>query len=51
VLKELVEGRPYKEIAAILNVSIDTVRKHLQSVYHKLHVHNRTEAVVKYLQK
>jgi DNA-binding NarL/FixJ family response regulator len=51
VLKELAEGRPYKEIADILNVSIDTVRKHLQSVYQKLHVHNRTEAVVKFLQK
>jgi DNA-binding NarL/FixJ family response regulator len=51
VLKELAEGRPYKEIADVLNVSIDTVRKHLQSVYQKLHVHNRTEAVVKYLQK
>jgi DNA-binding NarL/FixJ family response regulator len=51
VLKELAEGRPYKEIASILNVSIDTIRKHLQSVYQKLHVHNRTEAVVKYLQK
>ncbi|HEX7860221.1 MAG TPA: response regulator transcription factor [Verrucomicrobiae bacterium] len=50
VLKELAEGRPYKEIATTLNVSIDTVRKHLQSVYQKLHVHNRTEAVVKYLQ-
>lgn len=51
VLKELAEGRPYKEIADVLNVSIDTVRKHLQSVYQKLHVHNRTEAVVKYLQQ
>ena len=51
VLKELAEGRPYKEIADVLNVSIDTVRKHLQNVYQKLHVHNRTEAVVKYLQK
>lgn len=51
VLKELAEGRPYKEIAEVLSVSIDTVRKHLQSVYQKLHVHNRTEAVVKFLQK
>lgn len=51
VLRELAEGRPYKEIAQVLNLSIDTIRKHLQSVYQKLHVHNRTEAVVKYLRQ
>jgi DNA-binding NarL/FixJ family response regulator len=51
VLDRLARGRLYKEIAAELAITIDTVRKHLQSVYHKLHVHSRTEAVVKYLQK
>jgi DNA-binding NarL/FixJ family response regulator len=51
VLDRLARGRLYKEIADELGVSLDTVRKHLQSIYHKLHVHSRTEAVVKYLQK
>ena len=51
VLHELAQGRPYKEIADVLKLSIDTVRKHLQSIYQKLHVHNRTEAVVRFLQK
>ena len=51
VLDRLARGRLYKEIADELGVSLDTVRKHLQSIYHKLHVHTRTEAVVKYLQK
>jgi DNA-binding NarL/FixJ family response regulator len=51
VLEQLSRGQLYKEIADGLAISIDTVRKHLQSVYQKLHVHSRTEAVVKYLQK
>lgn len=51
VLAHLSRGRLYKEIAESLGISLDTVRKHLQSVYQKLHVHSRTEAVVRYLQK
>jgi len=51
VLDHLSRGRLYKEIAATLGISLDTVRKHLQSIYAKLHVHSRTEAVVKYLQQ
>jgi len=51
VLDHLTRGRLYKEIADVLGISLDTVRKHLQSIYTKLHVHSRTEAVVKYLQK
>jgi DNA-binding NarL/FixJ family response regulator len=51
VLELLSRGQLYKEIAAQLGVTLDTVRKHLQSTYQKLHVHSRTEAVVKYLQR
>ncbi len=51
VLHHLAQGRLYKEIADQLSISIDTVRKHLNSIYGKLHVHSRTDAVVKYLQK
>lgn len=51
VLDSLSRGCLYKEIAGHLGVTIDTVRKHLQNIYQKLHVHNRTEAVVKYLRK
>lgn len=49
VLEALSRGRLYKEIAVELGVTLDTVRKHLQSIYRKLHVHSRTEAVVKFL--
>lgn len=49
VLEHLAQGYLYKEIAERLGISIDTVGKHLTSVYQKLHVHSRTEAVVKYL--
>jgi len=51
VLEHLSRGQMYKEIADQLAISLDTVRKHLQSIYQKLHVHSRTEAVVKFLQK
>lgn len=45
----LSKGYAYKEIADRLNISIDTVRSYVRTVYEKLHVHSRTEAVVKYL--
>jgi ATP/maltotriose-dependent transcriptional regulator MalT len=38
------------EISKKLFISTDTVRTHLRSIYKKLHVCSRTEAVVKYLQ-
>jgi DNA-binding NarL/FixJ family response regulator len=49
VLDLLANGSMYKEIAARLGLSLDTVRTHLRKIYEKLHVHSRTEAVVKYL--
>lgn len=51
VLELLAKGYRYKEIADALNLGFDTVRSHLRSIYDKLHVHSRTEAVAKYLQK
>ena len=51
VLELLATGSLYKEIAERLGMSFDTVRTHLRNIYKKLHVHSRTEAVVKYLGK
>ena len=47
VLRELVEGMTKKQIGKKLFVSEHTVDSHLRSIYQKLHVHTRTEAVVK----
>ena len=49
VLKLLADGCPYKEIAAAMQVSLGTVRTYIGRIYEKLHVHNRTDAVRKYL--
>jgi DNA-binding NarL/FixJ family response regulator len=49
ILKLLSEGCQYKEIADKCEISMDTVRTHIRRIYHKLHVHSRTDAVVKYL--
>ena len=51
VLDHLAQGIPYKEIADVLSLSIDTVRMHIKGIYGKLHVHSRGEAVAKYLSK
>ena len=44
VLTVLAGGRMYKEIATELNISINTVKKHLKNVYRKLEVSNRKHA-------
>ena len=51
VLEHLAQGMPYKEIAALLSVSLDTIRVHIKGIYGKLHVHSRGEAVAKYLRQ
>ncbi len=49
VLELLSKGLPYKEIADMLGVNIETVRKHCHNIYEKLQVGSRTAAVVKFL--
>ncbi|MET0392229.1 MAG: response regulator transcription factor [Chitinophagaceae bacterium] len=48
ILEQLAKGLMYKEIAAALFISAETVRKHVYHIYEKLHVTNRVEAVNKY---
>ncbi len=50
-LEQLAGGYAYKEIADRMKISIDTVRSYVRTVYEKLHVHSRTEAVVKFLKR
>ena len=51
ILALLSKGELAKEIADTLGISIWTVQGHVKSIFEKLNVHTRTEAVVKYLQK
>jgi len=48
ILEQLSKGLMYKEIAAQLYLSPETVRKHVYHIYEKLHVSNRVEAVNKF---
>lgn len=49
VLGLLAKGRLYKEISEQLGISMSTVRTHIHTIYEKLHVQTRTEAVVKFI--
>jgi DNA-binding NarL/FixJ family response regulator len=49
LLKLLTEGHQNKTAAAKLGISIHTVGFHLRSIYEKLHVHSRSEAVARAL--
>lgn len=51
ILALLAKGELAKEIADSLGISIWTVHGHVKSIFEKLNVHTRTEAVVKFLQK
>ena len=44
VLSWVRRGKSNQEIALILNVGVNTVKKHLQNIYVKLGVNNRTAA-------
>jgi DNA-binding NarL/FixJ family response regulator len=45
ILKEIASGAHYNQIAEKLFISPKTVRKHIENIYSKLHVHNKVEAI------
>ncbi len=47
ILNLLVEGLDNSTIAEKLFISIQTVRNHIRNIYEKLHVHSKSQAVVK----
>lgn len=49
VLAELCKGKAYKMVAESLFISQDTVRTHIRSIYRKLEVNSKSEAVAKAL--
>ena len=51
ILKCLVDGDSYKMIVDACGISIGTVRTHINSIYRKLHVNSKSEAVIKALKE
>jgi DNA-binding CsgD family transcriptional regulator len=43
----LAEGMSYGRIAFALGISVHTVRRHTEKIYHKLDVHSRSEAALR----
>lgn len=48
ILELLAKGYFYKEIAAELGIQYETVHTHVRSIYQKLHVRSRFQAVAKF---
>lgn len=46
VLVLIVNGKSNPEIAEALNISIHTVKAHIESIYRKFQVHNKVQAAV-----
>jgi DNA-binding NarL/FixJ family response regulator len=51
ILEYLSKGYRYKEIASLLFINIETVRKHIHNIYEKLQVNSRTDALNKVFPK
>lgn len=51
VVHLIVEGKSYKMVAAELDISINTVRKYIKSVYRKLNINTSIELANIYLRK
>jgi len=51
ILQCLVNGDSYKMIADNCNISIGTVRSHINHIYKKLHINSKSEAVAKALKE
>lgn len=49
ILRLLADGHSYKTCADRLSLSLDTVRFHVRNIYGQLHVHSKSEAVLKAL--
>lgn len=46
ILSHLANGKLYKEVAEAQGIKIDTVKKHASTIYRKLRVRNKTEAIL-----
>jgi DNA-binding CsgD family transcriptional regulator len=48
VVDGIVAGLSYKLVADNMNVSIDTVRKHIKNIYRKLQINSKGELIARY---
>jgi DNA-binding NarL/FixJ family response regulator len=48
ILKLLIKGNSYKEIAGALFISVETLNSHIKHIYRKLNVHSRSELSAKF---
>ena len=51
ILFSLVDGLSYKKIGEKYFISLSTIRTHISNIYSKLHVHSKSQAVAKVLQR
>lgn len=47
ILTLMADGSLHKEIAAVLDISTATVKKHIKNLYQKIGAHNKIEALNK----
>lgn len=48
ILRLLAAGDSNKQISRLLNISLGTVKAHIESIFNRLNVHNRTQAAMVY---
>jgi DNA-binding NarL/FixJ family response regulator len=48
IVHGMTEGLSYKLLAAKLNISIDTVRKHIKNIYRKLQINSKGQLISKF---
>jgi DNA-binding CsgD family transcriptional regulator len=48
IIDLLLKGLSYKEIAASLFISVDTLNSHIRKIYSKLNVHSRSEIAARF---
>ncbi len=46
ILTLIVNGKSNPQIGELLNISVHTVKTHIESIYRKLGVHNKVQAAV-----
>jgi DNA-binding NarL/FixJ family response regulator len=51
ILNHLAKGYLYKELSEMLGITMGTVKQHVHKIYEKLHVSNKTEAIIRLNEK